>query len=104
MLWKILQSLETFTMGGTFILILALGRGWTNWVFFQIATCTADCGVCVFGELTETLWTLGENGPLYDLVRLYKSAQKVSSIYWVYYSCKGFTKLSQKLEVSLMTQ
>jgi hypothetical protein len=24
----------------------------------------------VFLELVETLWTLGENGPLYDLIRV----------------------------------
>jgi hypothetical protein len=40
--------------------------------------------------------------PLYNLASCYKSAHKISSVYCVYEPCKGFIKLYQKSEVSLM--
>jgi hypothetical protein len=40
--------------------------------------------------------------PLYNLVSCYKSAHKISSVCCVYELCKGFIKLYQKSEVSLI--
>jgi len=40
--------------------------------------------------------------PLYNLVSCYKSSHKISSVYCVYELCKGFIKVYQKSEVSLM--
>jgi hypothetical protein len=60
-----MHFLQILALGGTFILILPLGKGRKTEVYFQIAAC-----LLVFLELVETLWTLGKNGPLYDLIRV----------------------------------
>jgi hypothetical protein len=60
LLWEIVPSFQILTIGGTFILILSLGRGWKTWVFFQIAHVCCPLGICGnlidFGKKWTFIW------------------------------------------------
>jgi hypothetical protein len=63
----------------------------------------ANCPIpACFGNIQKYYALWEKNRPFYSLLRLYNHAHKISGICWFYNIYKGFMKLYQVTEVSLM--